>query len=627
MERRLAAILAADVVGYSLLMGKDETGTLAELQRHREELFEPKAAQHNGRIVKLMGDGTLMEFASVVDAVTFAVDIQTAMRQRNAAIPEDRQITFRVGVNLGDIVHKDDDIYGDGVNVAARLEALAEPGGICISRSARDQVRDKLDLNIEDEGEIEVKNIVRPVRVFRILVDDKAAALASPVQLPAASTNRYWKPVYAVVAALVLVIAASLAWWQYRLSPGDPGFQESATSISKEKPSIAVLPFTNMGGDPQQEYFADGVTEDLITDISKISGLFVIARNSTFAYKNRSIDVRDVARDLGVRYVLEGSVRRAGNQVRINAQLIDAPSGGHIWAERYDGAIADVFALQDKVTRQIVSALAVTLTPGEEKSLSEAARVDPEAYDLYLKGQSRVSVYSPQSNTEARDFFERAVAQDPSFGRAHAGLALTHAVDATFGWSEDAARARDQAVKHARTALALNSTAPQIYLSLAQVYGSQRKLAEGIEELKRAIALDPNFADGYVLMGIFLAYSGKPEPGIAAIRKAMQLSPRHGYIYPYGLSIAYFVMQRYDQAIPIIESVLQRNRNFQQGRLLLISILGLLNRIDDAEWEVSEVLTALPDFSIAAEAGRVRFARPEDLARYVEGLRKAGLPE
>jgi len=627
MERRLAAILVADVVDYSRLMGKDETGTLTELRRHRSELFQPMAAQHNGRIVKLMGDGILMEFSSVVEAATFAVDVQTEMLQRNADIAEERRMAFRIGINLGDIVIEEEDIYGDGVNVAARLETLAEPGGICVSRSAYDQVRDKLDLSFKDVGEVEVKNISRPVQVFHIQIDERAAALASTVKTTETASRPNWKPIYAFIAVLVPIFVAGLVWWQYGAPSRGSPTAENAVVSPRERPAIAVLPFTNLGGDPDQEYFADGITEDLITDISKVSGLFVIARDSSFAYKNQSVAIADVAVELGVQYLLEGSVRRAGDQVRINAQLVDANSGGQLWAERYDGALADVFALQDKVTRQIVSALAVTLTPNEEKNLSEAYQVDPFAYDLYLQGQSRVALYSPQANNEAREFFEKAVALDPTFGRAHAGLALTYAVDATFGWSEDTALAQEQAVKFARSALALNSSDPQVHFSLAQVYGSQRRIDEGIEEARKAIALDSNFADAYVLMGIFLSYSGKPELGIEAIHKAMQLSPRHGYIYPYGLTIAYFVMKEYETAIPILESVLERNRNFQQGRLLYISILGLVDRIDDAEWEAEEVLTVLPNFSTAEEEKRVRFVRAVDRKRYVDGLRKAGLPD
>jgi adenylate cyclase len=289
--------------------------------------------------------------------------------------------------------------------------------------------------------------------------------------------------------------------------------------------------------------------------------------------------------------------------------------------------LADVFALQDRLTRQIASALEVTLTPNEEIGLSQYSKVDPQAYDLYLQGRARVAVYSPQANAEARDFFESAIARDPSFGRAHAGLALTHAVDATFGWSADAELSREKAARHARTALAIDSISPQMHYVLAQIYGSQRRIEDGIEELRQAVALDPNYADGHVVLGLFLAYAGKPEEAIVSIRKGMKLSPRHGYIYPYTLSNAYFVMGRYDEAASIIENVLERNNNFQQGRLLLISIYGLLNRKEDAEWEIAELLTALPDFSIADEEARVRFTHPEVRERYIEGLQKAGLPQ
>ncbi|MFC6636674.1 hypothetical protein [Sulfitobacter sediminilitoris] len=361
--------------------------------------------------------------------------------------------------------------------------------------------------------------------------------------------------------------------------------------------------------------------------MSKLTGLTVIARNSTFVYKARSVSVNEIGQELGVRYVLEGSVRRSGDQVRINAKLIDAKTEENLWAERYDGALANVFSLQDEVTRKIVSALSVTLTTEERESLNEAYEVHPEAYDLYLKGQSLVNSYSLQSSIEARDYLQRAILLDPSFGRAYAALALSYAADATFGWSGDLTRAQDKAISYARKALALNSSSPQVYITLAQVYGSQRNLEAGIEEVRRAIALDPNFADGYVLLGMFQAYSGRPDEGIEAILKAMELSPDHGYIYPYGLAVAHFVKAQYDEAIPILEAVLERNNNFHQGRLLYISILGLLDRIDDAEWEAEEVLAALPEFSIVEEEERVRFVREEDRERYVLGLRKAGLPD
>ncbi|MCE8538166.1 tetratricopeptide repeat protein [Ruegeria pomeroyi] len=616
MERRVAAVLAADMVGYSRLVEQDEVGTLQRQKRHLKELIEPTIAVKHGRIVKLTGDGLIAEFSSVVEAVQCAVSVQTEMAARESDFPEDKKIAYRVAVHLGDVVFDDGDVYGDGVNIAARLEALAVPGGVVVSGTAYDVLKSTVDVSYKPLGERRLKNIATPVRVYQVIEGRPA--------VPVRRMRGRLAWVAAAVAASAMIVGL-LRWIQ---APDLPSLhRQELTQAQPNIPSIAVLPFENLSGDPEQEYFADGITEDLLTDMSKLSGLRVTARNPTFEYKAHTMAIADIARELGVRYVLEGSVRRSGDQVRINAKLIDVETDGHLWAERYDGALANVFALQDEVTRKIVSALSVTLTAQEEESLNEAYQVNPEAYDLYLKGQSRVNAYSPQSNVEARDFFERAIRLDPSFGRAHAGLALSYAADATFGWSGDTAKSQELAINYARKALALNSTSPQVYLTLAQVYGSQRNIDAGIEELRRAIALDPNFADSYVLLGMFLSYSGKPEEGINAIQKAMELSPQHGYIYPYGLAIAYFVKEEYDRAIPILEEVLARNNNFQQGRLLYISILGLENRIDDAEWEAEEVLSALPEFSIAEEERRVRFVRSEDRARYVEGLRNAGLPE
>ncbi|MEW9922007.1 adenylate/guanylate cyclase domain-containing protein [Marimonas sp. MJW-29] len=1030
MERRIAAVLAADMVGFSRLIERDEMGTLKRQKCHLNELIEPTITAKKGRIVKLTGDGLIAEFSSVVEAVQCAVSVQAEMAAREEDFPDDEKIQYRVAVHLGDVVFDDGDVYGDGVNVAARLEGLAAPGGVVVSGTAYDVLKANVDVAYKSLGEQQLKNIATPVRVYQVVEGVPIAPAASPskrVPLVAAAVVvlamlgglLWWlqrpdfKPVDPAEMALTLpqdpsiavlpfelrgnagehdwvadgitdsIIAtlslapelvvigrstmisykdrnasaadiarelgvryvmsgsvtvsgdqlvvrteladalegnviwavqkdsnvndlmaaqdeiaelvfeetsvaltegqgAARSWikaaggfdtyvelirgrvefqkfspeghanaediwgalydqnpdtaftsylmgylhlqklWLgiskdpakdlaeaerfarqalnaeefgegytlmayldvakgncnganthadraqalspsvseahllggsikiqcgrveeglldmergMRMEPNYPDFvpeivvyarlelgrydkaRELAEAVmasddivdpgakphaaahlavlsvfegdmtearhwgqelmelnpkataaaerasrlnyvnqnfvekyvaalvaagipetapaepeetldpQKDMPSIAVLPFENLSGDPDQEYFADGITEDLITDMSKLSGLLVIARNSTFAYKSRSVPIDEIAKELGVRYVLEGSVRRSGDQVRINAKLIDARTKINLWAERYDGALANVFALQDEVTQKIVSALSVTLTPEEQESLTEAYEVNPEAYDLYLRGQSLVNAYSPQSSIEARDYLERAIALDPSFGRAYAGLALSYAADATFGWSSDPAIAQERAIQYARKALALNSSSPQIYITLAQVYGSQRNLDAGIEEVERAIALDPDFADAYVLLGMFLSFSGKPDEGIQSIRKAMELSPQHGYIYPYGLAVGYFVKGQYDEAIAILESVLERNSNFQQGRLLYIAILGLLDRTDDAEWEAEEVLAALPNFSIAEEEKRVRYIRENDRERYVSGLRKAGLPE
>ena len=628
MERRLSAILSADMVGYSRLMEADEVGTLKRQKTHRQELIDPAFAKFRGRIVKEMGDGVLVEFPSVVEAVQCAVLIQTAMAEREADVTDHSRIAYRIGINIGDVIVDADDIYGDGVNVAARLEGIAEAGGICISSPVRTQIRGKLDLDLKNLGEKRVKNMVEPVPTYSVEMNDKAEKLAAGLvldQAPPSKLRRF--PLTGMIAALVLLIAIGGAWWWTQKTGTAPADSAEQSAAITSKPSIAVLPFDNLSNDPEQEYFSDGMTDDLTTDLSKISGLFVIARDSSFKYKNTELEVPEIARELGVQFLLKGSVRRVADQLRINVQLIDSKTNGNLWADRFDGAVADVFGLQDDVTKQVVSELSVALTADEEKVLDNSDKVEPEAYDLFLQGRTLARLFSPQGNAEARDYFSKTLAIDPGFGRAHAGLALTYAVDVTFGWSDDPEKASELAFEHIQTALKTSSETPEIHFTRAMIYGSQRRIEEGIEELRKAVALDPNYADGHTTLGLFLAFAGKPEEAVESIRLAMRLSPHHGYIYPFQLATAYFVMKRYDEAIPILENVLERNQNFQQGRLLLISIYGLLDRTDDAEWEVEELLAAFPDFSVADEMKRTRYVRAEDRARYGEGLRKAGLPE
>ncbi|MDX1400754.1 MAG: adenylate/guanylate cyclase domain-containing protein, partial [Kiloniellales bacterium] len=385
MERRLTTILAADVVGYSRLMGADEAGTLAALKALRRDLIKPKEGQYRGRTVKLLGDGSLMEFASVVDAVCFAIEVQVALAERNADVPEDRRIIYRIGLNIGDIIVEGDDIYGDGVNVAARIEGLCEPGGICVSHNVFEQVKGKLDLTFEHLGEKEVKNIAEPVTVYRIELDDKAAQLVSEVVPEDAVPKRRWWPVLAALATVLALAVGGGVWWQPWQPREEPAAVEDMAFPLPDKPSVAVLPFANLSEDPSQEYFADGMTEDLITDLSKISELFVIARNSSFAYKGQQVKVKQVAEELGVRYVLEGSVRRVGDQVRINTQLVDAMTGGHVWADRYDGSLDNIFAVQDAIMGEVVEALELHLTDKEQERQDEGPKTDSlEAYDLVL---------------------------------------------------------------------------------------------------------------------------------------------------------------------------------------------------------------------------------------------------
>jgi adenylate cyclase len=622
-SRKLAAILAADVVGYSRLMGEDEAGTLAVLRAHREELIEPKIAEHEGRVVKLMGDGLLAEFPSAVEAVQCAVEIQHTMGARNAEVPEDRRIVFRIGINIGDVIVEGEDIYGDGVNIAARLEGLADPGGICVARNVFNQVKGKLDLSFEHLGEREVKNIAEPVTVYRVALDDKAMALVTPVVQDAAKPKRWrWAAVIAVVAVVIAVVGA-VVWWQ-------PWTRETGRMLIErtfDLPVIAVLPFDNMSGDPDQNYFSDGITEDLITDLSRISGLFVIARNTMFTYKGTAVNVQEVGNELGVQYVLEGSVRKVGNRVRVNAQLIDVANGHHLWAERFDREMTDVFALQDEITQKIVSALAVTLTPDEQQQLSQAAKANPEAYDMLLRGLEKYRRFTRETNVEAREYFERAVAIHPDFARAHADIALTHVDDAFQGWTESRERSSQLALEMAQHALTLDDNSRIGRFALASAYLNMKRYEDALAENARVLDLDPNYAEGHAERGLILNHVGRPAEGLEAIRTAMRLDPRHPFFYVWILGQAHFLLRQTEEAIAQFEKTIESNPDFVVGHLMLASAYAHEGRIEDAEWEAEEALVLLPNFTLAAEREKATYKDPAHLEYYLEGLRKAGMPE
>ena len=561
MQRGLAAILAADVVGYSRLMGQDETSTLTELQRHRNELFDPKAAEHHGRTVKLMGDGTLMEFASVVDAVAFAVDLQVAMLARNADVEEDRRIVFRIGINLGDIVHQDDDIHGDGVNVAARLEALAEPGGICISRAARDQVRDKLDVILDDLGEIEVKNIARPIRAFRVLIDDKAVALATPVVATAQPLEANRKPLYAAVLAASIVSLAGLGWWQ----PWSPKLETASvarmTLPLPDKPSIAVLPFTNMSGNPDQEYFADGMTDDLITDLSKVTGLFVIARNTSFTYKGKPVSIPKVAEDMGVRYVLEGSVRQSGDQVRVNAQLIDATTGGHLWAERYDGNVTDYFAVQDDFVHKIVSALSLKLSKDEQDAIANGQTANLEAREAFQNGWQQYQRYTAMSNAKAVELFQRATEIDPNYGRAYSALSMAYVRGCQWRWHKELNTTTGEAFEKATRFLnkAEKNSSSMTKVAASQIMLYDRKHTKAFTEAARAISLDSNDPEAQLAMGLAMITTGKSQAGLEFINTAIRLSPNYPTHYSMALALGHFALNDMEQTVATLDAALKQN--------------------------------------------------------------------
>jgi adenylate cyclase len=579
MDRRLAAIFAADVAGYSRLVGADEEGTLARLTSHRRELIEPKIAEHQGRLVKTTGDGVLAEFASPVKAVRCAIDVQHAMAARNADIPEGKRIEFRIGINLGDVVVEDGDIFGDGVNVAARLENIAEPGTVFISRTVRDFVTDAAELALEDLGERELKNIAKPVQVFRI---------AAPAQALAAG-------------------------------------QAPAPALP-HKPSIAVLPFANMSGDAEQEYFSDGMTEDLITDLSKISALFVIARNSSFAYKGKTVKVQEIGRDLGVRFVLEGSIRKSGNRVRITAQLIDAESGGHLWAERFDRDLTDIFATQDEVVEKIVRALAVTLTQGEETRLGRRGTAKIEAYEAYLRGRQLLSRSTREAIAQARAMYRRAIELDPTYAVPHAGLALTGISNYVSDWTDDPDAELDEAERWARRALELDDSEPVAHMALGSVMLWRRDHDGALAESRRMLELDPNFAQGYSAMALALMYAGHALEALGRFATAMRLDPHYAGIVLHFVAQANFSLGNYGTAVKQLLERIARTPGTDSSRMMLAACYGHLGRIEEARAAWAELLKVNPNFSLEQRARVLPYKDPRDFQRIVEGLAKAGLP-
>ena len=588
VNRKLAAILAADVVGYSRLMSADEEGTLSALKQHRQTVFDPAVAAHNGRIVKLIGDGTIVEFASVVDAVNCALSVQRS----DGALPDEAlrqpKIVLRIGINLGDVIIEGDDIYGDGVNIAARLEPLAAPGGICVSSIVNESIGNRIDVQFHDAGDITVKNIDRPIRV--------------------------WK-------------------WHPGAAPDVTG-PKGDKSDKTDKPlpniataSIAILPFTNMSGDPEQEYFSDGISEDIITDLSKIGGLTVIARNSSFAYKGRSLDIRDVGRELGVQSVLEGSIRRAGKRVRITAQLIDASNGAHLWADRYDRDLTDIFEVQDDVTRRIVDALKITLSPAEKARLADSETSNVAAYDCVLRG--REFMLGKEKNLEtfnqAIKYFKQALEYDPNYSVAYACLGFGHLFDYQNRWTEEPDKALPIAKEYARLAIEKdpNEALARCVSALAASY--EKDLDRAKTEIEAALALNPSLALAHNLRGTIRTFAGQPLEAIPEVEQAMRLDPAMSPQFLHFLGLAYLMAGKYETAAALLRQrvILVPNTDF--SRAILASALGHLGEIDDARRVWGELMTINPNYSFAAHVGRQPFKRKEDVERIAEGLRRAGL--
>jgi TolB-like protein len=590
VQRRLAAILAGDIAAYSRLMGADEEGTLRQLKALRKTLVDPKITEHRGHIVKTTGDGMLVEFVSVVDAVRCAVDIQRGMAERNSEVSVDQRIQFRIGINLGDIISDDNDIFGDGVNVAARLEALAEPGGICVSRIVFDQVRDKLSFGFEDMGEQSVKNIARPIGVHRVQISE----LPSP----------------AVYKSEVSASQADLA--------------------SSTRPSIAVLPFANMSGDSDQEYFADGIVEEIITALSHMRWLSVIARNSSFTYKGKSVDVKQVGRELGVRYVLEGSVRKAGNRVRITGQLIDTSTGSHLWADRFDGSIEDIFALQDEVMAKVVAAIAPKLEQAEIERAKRKPTDSLDAYDYFLRGLASLHQWTKESSEEALRQFYRAIELDPGFASAYGMAAWCFVWRKVNGWFDDRAREVAEAARLAHRAVELG---PDDAVALsgggyALVFVAH-DLENGPAFIERALAINPNLALALHSSGWTKAFLGDPDSAISHLTRAMELSPLDPLIFRAqgGIAFAHFLAGRYDEAITWAESALRQRPNYLAAIRELAAASALAGQIPKMQKALAQLRQIDPAVRVSAVKDWVPLRRADDLARMQEGLRKAGLPE
>jgi adenylate cyclase len=577
MERKLAAILSADVKGYSRLMAADEVATVRTLTAYRQ-LMGSLIPQHRGRVVDSPGDNLLADFQSVVDAVMCAVEIQQALKARNAELPEHRRMEFRIGINLGDVIIEGERIYGDGVNVAARVEGLAEPGGICLSGAAYDQVEGKLALRYLYLGEQAVKNIAKPLRVYRV-----------------------------------------------RLEPGDAPPDAAPGLMLPATPSLAVPPFVNMSGDPEQEYFSDGITEDIITALSKISSLFVIARTSTFAYKGKAVKVQQVGQELGVRYVLEGSVRKAGPRVRITAQLVEAASGRHLWAERYDRDLQDLFAVQDEITQHIVDALQVQLTEGEQLLIWRRHTRDPEVWSNVYKSIEHFRRLTKEDNIRARQYAQRAVELDPEYASAYNLLGWTHWNDARMGWSVSPLESFQRAAEFNQKALALDDSLAEVHGLHGFLYLYQRDYERAIAEGERAVALSPNGAEVSGMLAVILMYAGRPEEALRVIRKAMRLSPYHPGWYLWIQGMICRMLGRYEEAIATLKAAIDRDPNMWEQRAALAVTYSLLGRDGEARAELAAALAIEPTLSLESLARANPYKNPVDLGLMLDALRQVGL--
>jgi len=675
VKRKLVTILSADVKGYSRLMGEDEEGTIRTLNTYKE-VMSSLIQQQRGRVVDAPGDNVLAEFGSVVDAVRCAVDIQKELKTRNAELPEKRRMEFRIGVNLGDVIEDGEQILGDGVNIAARLESLSEPGGICISGTAFDQVKNKLNLGYKYLGEQTVKNILEPVRVYRVLMEPEAAGKV--IGEKKVKPRQWQMATMGLVIGVIVVVAVIVIWKFYipsapqpeitpkekavasqpdkaaatvppsiEVVPKEKVVPPSPEKVSKtvtppapkvevaskermafplpDKPSIAVLPFVNMSDDPKLEYLGDGLSQDITTALCKVGNLFVISRESSFSYKGKRVKVRQVAEELGVRYILEGSVRKVGDKVRITAQLIDAVKGHHLWAERFDREFRDIFAVQDKITMEIITALQVQLTEGEEARIHSKGTEKLEAFLRLSEARAYLSQNTKESNVKARELIEHALALDPNYGAAYFALSWSTCLDVWLGASKSPKESLMKAMELARKALALDNTLASAQGFIGFIYTMMREQEKGVVEAQKAVDLDPGSAYARFCLGFSLNFAGRPEEGQPHLEKAVRLNPVGSPDFYHQLGVSYRETGQYDKAIAAQKRALQISPNDVLAYIVLASSYMYAGREDEARAAVAEILRIDPNFSLERLSGAVPFKDPAKRERAINSLRKAGL--
>lgn len=618
-QRKLTAILSADVQGYTRLMGEDEELTVNTITLYRQ-IFTYCVEKHHGQVVDSPGDNILAQFNSTLDAVNSAVDIQQTLEAENEKLPRSRRMNFRIGINLGDIIHKEGRIYGDGVNVAARIEGLADPGGVCVSRGVYEQVKKKIHQGFEYMGEHTVKNVSDPVRIYRILLarEDEGKFIDSSISKP----HRTWKTAAAVIA-LVSISVMSMVWFLYpRPNKTEPASVGEMIFPLPEKPSIAVLPFNNMSGDPEQDYFVDGLTEEIITALSKVPQIFVIARNSVFSYKNKPVKAKQVSEELGVRYVLEGSIRKAGNQIRITAQLIDALTGQNLWAERYDRNLKEIFAVQDDLTKSIITAMQVELTEGEQARVAAKGTNSLQAYLKYLQAREQVNQLNLEGNALGRQLAAEAINLDPKFAMAYRVLAETYRMDVSLGVSDSPEQSIETCVKFLQKAISLDAGYAEAYGALGFSLSMMGRHGEAVAKSEQAVTLDPNSAEAHVMLAHTLRVAGRAEEAIAEYHKAIRLNPIPPSYYLFGLGMCYSLTGQHDTAIKWCEKAIRQDPDSLIARLIMTVVYSLAGRDKQARAQAAEVLRINPRYSLAKAEKRAT-AMYKDV--FIRALRKAGL--